>query len=105
MDLCYDMLSCVQRNIRSFQQLVSMKEEERRALLRQLTDSEYRDVMNVVATLPNVEVKVRCEGEFNAKITFDAKQVTCEDKSHLNASLSSVKVNSYAKVNSDARIG
>lgn len=69
------MISChmLQRNIRNFHQLVSMKDDERRALLRQLSDSEYRDVMNVVATLPNVEVKVNCEGESDAKVKFDAK--------------------------------
>ena len=41
-----------------------MGEDDRRALLRQLTDSEYRDVINVCAMLPNIEIEVQCEGLF-----------------------------------------
>ena len=58
----------LQRNIRSIKQFVSMKEDERRALLRNFTDDEYRDVMNVCASLPNVTMEVSSKGKRNDKI-------------------------------------
>ena len=61
---------CVQRNIRSLKQLVAMNDEDRRSLLRQLTDSEYRDVLSVCAMMPNVEITAHCEGEAHAA-SFD----------------------------------
>ena len=39
-----------------------MEEEDRRLLLRTLTDDEYRDVMNVCAVMPNVEMIIKSEG-------------------------------------------
>jgi len=56
------LLLCVQRNIRSLKQLVSMNDDDRRLLLRQLTDSEYRDVLSVCAMMPNVDITAHCEG-------------------------------------------
>ena len=53
-----------QRNIQRIRDLVRMEEEDRRALLRTLTDDEYRDVMNVCATMPNVEMTIKSEGTF-----------------------------------------
>ncbi|KAL4233084.1 secretory subunit [Mactra antiquata] len=49
------------RNIQRIRDLVAMEEEERRLLLRSLSDDEYQDVMNVCATLPNVEMIIRSE--------------------------------------------
>ncbi|KAI0226507.1 J domain-containing protein [Lamellibrachia satsuma] len=49
------------RNIRNIRQLVSMREDERRALLRTLADDEYANVMNVCANLPYVEMTVKTE--------------------------------------------
>jgi translocation protein SEC63 len=48
-----------------------MSEPDRRALLRQLSDAEYRDVLNVCAMMPNIEINVRCEvkGEEDKVIT------------------------------------
>ena len=40
-----------------------MKEDERRSLLRNFTDDEYRDVMNVCARLPNVTMEVSSKGK------------------------------------------
>lgn len=51
-----------QRNIQRIRDLLAMEEEERRALLRSLTDEEYMDVINVCATMPNVEMVIRSEG-------------------------------------------
>jgi len=56
------LLVCVQRNIRSLKQLVSMNDDDRRLLLRQLTDSEYRDVLSVCAMMPSVDITAHCEG-------------------------------------------
>jgi len=39
-----------------------MNDEDRRSLLRQLTDSEYRDVLSVCAMMPSVDITVHCEG-------------------------------------------
>lgn len=52
-----------QRNVQRIRDLVAMEEEERRSLLRSLSDEEYQDVINVCATLPNVEMIVRSEGK------------------------------------------
>jgi len=41
-----------------------MKEDERISLLRSLSPDEYRDVMNVCATLPYVILTIRSEGRF-----------------------------------------
>ncbi|KAK3097244.1 hypothetical protein FSP39_007997 [Pinctada imbricata] len=42
------------RHIQGIRDLISMKEEERKSLLRHLGSDEYRDVMNVCATMPHV---------------------------------------------------
>lgn len=49
------------RNIQRIRDLLAMEEDERRALLRSQTDEEYTDIMNVCATLPNVEMVIRSE--------------------------------------------
>ena len=41
---------------------MAMNDEDRRSLLRQLTDSEYRDVLSVCAMMPSVDITVHCEG-------------------------------------------
>ena len=41
-----------------------MKEDERKSVLRSLSPDEYRDVMNVCATLPHVILTIRSEGRF-----------------------------------------
>ncbi|RUS73201.1 hypothetical protein EGW08_019047 [Elysia chlorotica] len=59
------------RDIRHIRDFISMKDEDRRAMLRGLTDAEYIDVMTVCANLPFVEMNVRTEvlGEEDATIT------------------------------------
>lgn len=49
------------RQIKSLQQLAQLKGEDRRQLLRNLTESEYNDVMKVLGSLPFVDFKVRSE--------------------------------------------
>lgn len=59
------------RDIRHIRDFISMKEEDRRAMLRGLTDAEYLDVMTVCSHLPYVEMKTKTEvlGEEDATIT------------------------------------
>nr|XP_058967109.1 translocation protein SEC63 homolog [Pocillopora verrucosa] len=47
------------RSVRSIKQLASMKDEDRRALLRNLTGEQYEDVMNVCSMFPYVEMEVK----------------------------------------------
>uniref|UniRef100_A0A1W7R9M8 Translocation protein SEC63 n=1 Tax=Hadrurus spadix TaxID=141984 RepID=A0A1W7R9M8_9SCOR len=49
------------RNIRNIRQLACMKNDERRALLRSLSDDQYEDVMNVLSKIPIIEIDVRSE--------------------------------------------
>lgn len=49
------------RNIQRIRDLIAMDDDERRALLRNLNDAEYQDVMNVCAMMPNVQMTVRSE--------------------------------------------
>lgn len=51
-----------QRSIKTVQQLAQLKSEERRNILKNLTDEQYEDVMKVMGKMPYVECKVRCEG-------------------------------------------
>ena len=44
------------RHIRSLTQLAKMKDEDRRSLLRTLTDEQYRDVIRVLSLLPDLSV-------------------------------------------------
>ena len=57
----------IQRNVRSIKQLVTMKEDDRRSLMRNLTDDQYRDVMNVCATMPHVDLDVESKGKLFKK--------------------------------------
>ena len=46
------------RNIKTLHQLARMKDEERRSLLRTLTDEQYRDVIRVLSLMPVLNIKV-----------------------------------------------
>lgn len=49
------------RNVKSIEQFMRLKEDERRSLLRSLGDHEYRDVMIVCRHLPHVTLNVCSE--------------------------------------------
>jgi len=49
------------RNIKSLQQLAKMKDEDRKSLLRKLSDEQYKDVIRVLAMLPVLEVGTNTE--------------------------------------------
>ncbi|GFY67510.1 translocation protein SEC63 homolog [Trichonephila inaurata madagascariensis] len=51
------------RNIRSIKQLASMKNDERKSMLRNLTADEYANVMNVVGKMPHLNIEVKFEVE------------------------------------------
>ncbi|KER19683.1 hypothetical protein T265_11610 [Opisthorchis viverrini] len=50
-----------QRNLKTIRQFVRLPEDKRRNLLRNLSDEEYRDVLNVCASMPSLEISYRCE--------------------------------------------
>lgn len=47
--------------IKSLQQFAQMKGEDRRLILRSLSDSQYEDIMKVLGSMPYIEFKVRSE--------------------------------------------
>ncbi|VDP79248.1 unnamed protein product [Echinostoma caproni] len=49
------------RNIKSIRQLVRLPDEKRRALLRSLSDEQYRDLLNVCASMPMLSISYQCE--------------------------------------------
>ncbi|XP_076177312.1 translocation protein Sec63 isoform X3 [Ptiloglossa arizonensis] len=59
-----DNLKCFlakKHQIKSLQQFAQLKGEERRLILRNLSDSHYEDVMKVLGSMPYIEFKVRSE--------------------------------------------
>ncbi|XP_008557153.1 translocation protein SEC63 homolog [Microplitis demolitor] len=49
------------RKIKTLQQLAQLKGDERRQILRNLTDEQYEDVMRVLGNMPYVDFKVQSE--------------------------------------------
>jgi len=49
------------RNIKSLKQLSQMKEEDRRSLLRSVSDEQYKDIMRVLSLMPNLRMSVTTE--------------------------------------------
>merc|ERR1719447_2739302 len=49
------------RNIKSLKQLAKMGDEDRRSLLRSLTDEQYKDLMKVLAGFPELSVTITTE--------------------------------------------
>merc|ERR1719412_1592077 len=49
------------RNVKTLQQLAKMKDEDRRSLLRSLSDDQYRDIIRVLALIPVLDVEVTTE--------------------------------------------
>lgn len=50
-----------QRNIKSVRQLINLPDDKRRALLRSLSDEQYRDILIVSSSMPYLELSYRCE--------------------------------------------
>lgn len=54
-----------QRQIRNLKEFASMPDEDRRDLLRHLSEKEYQNVMVVLSGIPyNVEMNIKYEGAF-----------------------------------------
>lgn len=51
----------MKRNIKSIRQLVRLPDDKRRALLRSLSDEQYRDLLNVCTAMPTLSISYRCE--------------------------------------------
>merc|ERR1712096_392717 len=49
------------RNVKSLKQLANMNDEDRRSLLRSLSDDQYKDVLKVLAGIPNLSMTVTTE--------------------------------------------
>lgn len=49
------------RYVRSLQQLAKLPSDESRAMLRNLTDEEYNNVIKVLARMPLIDFSIRCE--------------------------------------------
>ena len=56
-----------QRAIKSIRQLAAMKDEDRRSMLRSITDEQYDDIMKVVAIYPCITMTVACAGKKKRK--------------------------------------
>jgi len=50
------------RHIKTIRQFVGMKNEDRRLLLRTLSDEQYQDIINVCWSYPHLEVEVDPRG-------------------------------------------
>merc|ERR1712240_261881 len=49
------------RNIKSLKQFAQMKEEDRRSLLRSISDEQYKDVIKVLGMMPSLSMNVTTE--------------------------------------------
>lgn len=54
------------RQIKSLQQYAQLKGEDRRALLRSLSDEEYENVMKVLGKMPYIDFQITVEGKFHS---------------------------------------
>lgn len=59
--------SITQRNIFTIKQFVTMKDADRRSVLRYLSDEQYEDIMRVCSSYPNIEMNV----DFKSTSLFD----------------------------------
>jgi translocation protein SEC63 len=50
------------RNIRTIRDLAKMKEEDRRPMLRNLSDQDYYDLLLVLMQMPLIEMNAKCQG-------------------------------------------
>ena len=65
------------RHIKSLTQLAKMKDEDRRSLLRTLTDEQYRDVIRVLSLLPVLSIQVWPPTQFFLLPFFGKKSLIC----------------------------
>ncbi|VDN49874.1 unnamed protein product [Dibothriocephalus latus] len=50
-----------QRSVKTVRQLAEMPDDRRRVLLRNLSDEQYRDILNVLAGMPDLQLSAHCE--------------------------------------------
>lgn len=51
------------RHVKTLQQLAQLKNDDRRQLLRHLTDDEYHNVIKVLGNMPYIDFKIQHEGK------------------------------------------
>lgn len=51
------------RQVKTLLQYAQMSGDDRRSLLRNLSDEQYEDVMKILGQMPYVDFQVRCEGK------------------------------------------
>lgn len=57
-------LSYSQYKVRTLQDLVSLKDSDRRNMLRFLGDEKYDEVMGVLASFPHINMETKLQGVF-----------------------------------------
>ena len=55
----------LQRHIKSIHQFAQMKDDDRRSILRFLSDEQYADVLKVMGQMPLIKFNVKSEGKLN----------------------------------------
>ena len=66
-------LVSLQRTIKSIRQFAAMNDEERRSMLRSITDEQYDDIMKVLAIYPHIKMNVTCEGSHRRNRSFSRR--------------------------------
>nr|VZI16014.1 unnamed protein product [Spirometra erinaceieuropaei] len=54
-------ISSGKRSVKTVRQLAEMPDDRRRVLMRNLSDEQYRDILNVLAGMPDLELSAHCE--------------------------------------------
>lgn len=57
------------RQIKSLQQYAQLKGEDRRSLLKSLSDEEYENVMKVLEQMPYIDFQTQVEGTLYISVT------------------------------------
>jgi len=56
--------------IRSLLQFAQLNDEQRRSILRTLSNNEYQDILDVLSIYPNIQMTVKWEGKHSRLFRF-----------------------------------
>ena len=70
----------LQRNIRGIRDFVSMRDEDRMTMLRNLSGGEYQDIINVCASMPNIVMQHSVSGKAAFCVGYDS--ILCWVRQH-----------------------
>jgi hypothetical protein len=63
------LIDCItKRNIFTIKQFVTMKDADRRSVLRYLSDEQYEDIMRVCSSYPNIDMNVEFKSKFHQDV-------------------------------------